>query len=59
MDFYWCLDHHTVEEREGCRADNRLGPYPSREAAEQALKTVQERNEKADAEDRRWNEGED
>jgi hypothetical protein len=56
--FYWCTDHHTVEGRDGCRAEVRLGPYPTREAAERALQTVQERNEKADAEDRAWEDGE-
>jgi hypothetical protein len=56
--FYWCIDHHAVEGRDGCRAEVRLGPYPTREAAEHALQTVQERNEKADAEDRAWEDDE-
>ena len=30
------------------KAADRLGPYPSREAAEHALETVQQRNESAD-----------
>jgi hypothetical protein len=59
MTYYWCTDHHAVEEGAGCRAEVRLGPFPTREAAEQALQLVQERNEKADAEDRAWEEGED
>jgi hypothetical protein len=59
MTYYWCTDHHAVEEGVGCRAEVRLGPFPTREAAEQALQLVQERNEKADAEDRAWEEGED
>ena len=58
MSYYWCTDHHTVEDEHGCRAEVRLGPFPSREAAEHALETVRERNEKADAEDREWEDGE-
>ncbi|MCW2709586.1 MAG: hypothetical protein JWM22_3428 [Frankiales bacterium] len=57
--FYWCTDHHAVEGHDGCRAEVRLGPYPTRAAAEQALQTVQERNERADAEDRAWEDDED
>ena len=55
--FFWCTDHHAVEGPQGCRAEVRLGPYPTREAAEHALQTVQERNERLDAEDRAWEEG--
>jgi hypothetical protein len=57
--FYWCTDHHAVEGHDGCRAEVRLGPYPTRVAAEHALQTVQERNERADAEDRAWEDDED
>jgi hypothetical protein len=43
---YWfCLTHHRVEGGEGCRNQDRLGPYPSPEAAARALETVAERNE--------------
>jgi hypothetical protein len=58
MSYYWCTDHHAVEDEHGCRAEVRLGPFPTREAAERALETVRERNEKADAEDREWEDGE-
>jgi hypothetical protein len=34
-----------------------LGPYATREEAEQALATAHERTEKWDEEDRAWNEG--
>ena len=54
MAFYWCTDHHTVEEDQGCRAEVRLGPFPTRAAAEHALETVEERNEKWDREDEEW-----
>ena len=44
-EWFYCLDHKTVEPYQGCKSANRLGPYPSREAAEAALETVSERNE--------------
>jgi hypothetical protein len=60
MEFFWCLDHHAVEQGEDvCRAEVRLGPYPSYGEAEQALQTLHERNDRLDAEDRVWDEGED
>lgn len=57
MTFWWCTEHDAVETDEGCRAELRLGPYPTREAAEGALQSVQERNERLDAEDRAWEDG--
>ena len=57
MEFFWCTDHHTVEEGPGCRAEVRLGPYPTRYAAEKALESVAERNARLDAEDEAWDEG--
>lgn len=51
--WYWCLDHHAVEDREGCRGVNRLGPYATRGEAEQALQKVAERNEDWDS-DPKW-----
>ena len=54
MPYFWCTDHHVVEDEHGCRAEVRLGPYPTREAAEHALRSVQERNEQLDAEDADW-----
>ena len=57
MAYWWCTDHKTVEGDSGCRAEVRLGPYPTREAADHALQSVQERNEKLDAEDEAWEKG--
>ena len=54
VEWYWCMRHATVEEGVGCRGSERLGPYPSREAAERWQDKVQERNEAWDEEDRRW-----
>jgi hypothetical protein len=51
--WWFCLKHNTVEDDDGaCPGKDRLGPYPTKEAAEHALQTVQERNEQWDAQDR-------
>jgi hypothetical protein len=34
-----------------------MGPYPTREAAQNALATAREKTERWDEEDREWNEG--
>jgi hypothetical protein len=52
--FYFCLKHRTVESEDGCKAADRLGPYPSRDEAEAALEKVQQRNEDWDN-DPAWN----
>lgn len=56
--WFYCLQHHAVEPRDGCAERHRLGPYDTRVEAEQALQRVAERNERADAEDRAWERGE-
>jgi hypothetical protein len=33
-EFYWCLEHHKVEGPHEDKAARRMGPYPTREAAE-------------------------
>ena len=43
--WWYCLTHKAVEPYEGCKADDRLGPYPSRQDAEQALERAAARNE--------------
>lgn len=60
-EYWFCLTHHAVEGREGCRNAERLGPYATAEEASRALEKVQERNE-AWENDPDWNddaEGED
>jgi hypothetical protein len=53
--YYWCLRHHRVEtDADKCPAKFVLGPYPSAADAENALQTVQDRNEAWEAEDARW-----
>lgn len=52
-DWYYCLDHETVEEGIQCPAAVRMGPYPTRIEAEHALDKVEERNKDWD-EDPVW-----
>ncbi|MBA2317490.1 MAG: hypothetical protein H0V93_06890 [Euzebyales bacterium] len=53
-DWYWCLAHERPEQGTGCRADNRLGPYESREAAVNWKARHEARAERWKAEDRAW-----
>ncbi len=52
--WFYCLKHNTVEGPDGCRAADRLGPYPDRETAARALEIARERTEAADRADREW-----
>ncbi|SDR83791.1 hypothetical protein SAMN04488570_0524 [Nocardioides scoriae] len=49
--FWYCLKHHAVEGKDGCKAADRLGPYDSEAEASRALEKVEERNESWDAKD--------
>lgn len=53
-EYWFCLTHHRVEPRDGCKNADRLGPYPSEDAAARALERVEERNE-AWEHDPNWN----
>lgn len=59
MAYWWCVKHNTVEQgsSRGWFHAGRLGPYDTPEAARAALRQVADRNEKAEAEDRAWEEG--
>lgn len=46
-----------VEEGRQSPWTDRMGPYPTRDAAQHALDTARARSEAWDAEDRRWREG--
>ncbi len=52
--WYYCVEHDRVEPEVGCPVKNRLGPYDSRAAAEEALEKVKARNAHWKAEDERW-----
>jgi predicted kinase len=47
-EWYFCLKHHQVEPWDGCRAADRLGPYPDKETAAHALEIAEQRNKAAD-----------
>lgn len=47
-EWYYCLEHETVEPKLGCRMTNRLGPYATRQEAAKAIETVEKRNESWD-----------
>ncbi len=49
--FYSLKTHSVVTAENGGRAADRLGPFATREEAEQALERVRQRNEAADAQD--------
>lgn len=52
--WYWCLRHNRAESTERCGAELRMGPYPTKEAAEQYAETAQAREDAWEAEDERW-----
>ncbi|GAB2594610.1 hypothetical protein GCM10027168_29010 [Streptomyces capparidis] len=56
-EWFYCLKHATVEEGPDCPAKNRMGPYPTREQAEHAMRTAAERNLVWEN-DPRWRDGE-
>jgi hypothetical protein len=59
QQWFYCLNHHKVEPPEGCRAIDRLGPYPDPETAARALEIARQRTEEADRWDREFWEGDD
>ncbi len=53
--FFWCLRHDRVEEgAEACEPDQRMGPYSSRQEAQNWREKKDARNEEWDREDREW-----
>ncbi len=52
--WFWCLKHERAETAGGCAATQRLGPYPTREDAENYAEKVKARNQRWDADDKRW-----
>jgi hypothetical protein len=59
QQWYWCLNHERAEAADSpCPPDRRLGPYPSRDAAEHWKESFDARNESWDKADREW-EGEE
>lgn len=50
-EWFYCFKHGRVETRTECRRQDRMGPYPTREAAEHWRERVEERNTAWDAQD--------
>ena len=44
-EWYYCFKHGKVETRDDCRQMDRMGPYPTKEAAENWRQRVDQRNE--------------
>ncbi|MER5391273.1 hypothetical protein [Saccharopolyspora sp. NPDC002686] len=53
------MKHRQVEPKAGCRAAERLGPYPDQETAARALEIAHERTKAADEAEARWKDDED
>ncbi len=58
-EWYYCIEHGTVEPKLGCRITTRIGPFSTKEEAANALEKVRERNEEWAEDDRNYNLGED
>ena len=50
-EWYYCFKHKKVESREESSELDRMGPYPTREAAEHWRDRVAQRNQAWDKED--------
>lgn len=50
-DWYYCFKHKKVETRDECNQMDRMGPYPTREDAENWRERVAERNRAWDDDD--------
>jgi hypothetical protein len=55
--FYNTVTGQVEEVDRKSQSKDLLGPYPTREAAANALQTARERTESWDEDDRRWNQG--
>lgn len=54
-EWYWCLEHNAAEPADSpCPGDRRLGPYPSRDAAEHWKDSFEARNQAWDQADKEW-----
>ena len=51
--WYYCLNHKTVEQGSVCADTERMGPYASPDEAQNALATAASRTESWD-EDPKW-----
>lgn len=54
-EYWYCMEHRRVEKYEDTDSANRIGPFPTEDAAAHALETIHEREKAYDAEDSAWN----
>jgi hypothetical protein len=54
VEYYFNLSTREVEEGLVSSWSHRIGPYPTREAAERALETAARRGDAWDKDDRAW-----
>ncbi|MEU5693778.1 hypothetical protein [Actinosynnema sp. NPDC020468] len=52
--WYYCLTHAKAEKGVGCRAADRMGPYPDEATAKRALELARERTAAEDKADKEW-----
>ena len=50
-NFYWCLEHNTVEESIGCGSTTRIGPFATAAEASGALERTRQRKAEQEARD--------
>ncbi len=55
--WYWCQEHERAEPwGQACPRDRRLGPYPSKESAENWRDLHEQREEHWEEQDEEWDE---
>ena len=57
--FYYNIKTQQVEEEGQSKAKDLLGPFPDRDSAANALRTIHDREERKTEEDREWRAGQD
>jgi hypothetical protein len=55
--WYWCLKHKRAEQGQSCPAEDRMGPYPTEEAARNWQQKADQRNRDWDEDDAAWRRG--
>jgi hypothetical protein len=53
-EWWWCLKHQRAEHAPDVKDAMRMGPYESKEAAENWKDRLDARNEEWEKEDERW-----
>lgn len=53
-EYWYCLTHQRVERGSTCKAEDRLGPYPTEEAARHWRDHHESREERWEEQDEAW-----